>query len=322
MQIKVITWNYTGAFGHWGHAALRVRADPDEYKRIKQAKKAAELALKEVVTSTAPDAWQRLDELEEQISNADTTLRASRERDVYVSWWPGDINDYEGGTWDQIKNGLETAADRNKSYHADKRSKNKSADFKKDLPAVEEGHVFGLSASAIIDWWPKFLAEQKTYSALKMNCSTVVALALEVAGASDFVQKPSPTGWWEPSTVQAWAEQLSTHLAACAASVQQMDTILGLKAGAAAPIMTVKEWQKATDPGLLASRKEHWKVVDNLLDNYHKFAAKNDLPSMRGVLRTIVQQLIVIIRNNPETKRQAAVSDLYCAAKLKIRALG
>jgi hypothetical protein len=325
VQIKVYTWKYTGPLSHWGHAALRVRADPDEYKRLRQRKKEAEAELKTMeyeLAGSGAVALAQLSPLYDTIDGYAKQLEEKRttDRDVYVSWWPdGPI----GSPLSDVK------AKRIHRYHDDKRAKERSADFKRELPAVEDGNVFGLSAKGIIDWWPGFLARQKTYAPTSMNCSTVVALALSAGGAEDYVPKPSPTGWWEPQSVQSWVEQLETHLHACNTMVRQLEQQLklsmpqmpGAADSKAAKVMSLEEWKKATDPGFFARRLEHWTLVDKSLTLYHHFANIGKTDRARAALQSIVKELKVIIGKVPDSKRMDPVKNLYIAARTQLEAL-
>lgn len=109
-------------------------------------------------------------------------------REAYISWWPGDEN--RVNSW--IPGAFTATSKAERSYEDDMRNENKQeADYKI--------HITGLDEAAIIDHWNEFTLSsggKRTkegpllpWSAVDLNCSTVVFRAL-VAGGADVDAAP------------------------------------------------------------------------------------------------------------------------------------
>ncbi|XP_052092399.1 uncharacterized protein LOC127728843 [Mytilus californianus] len=81
----------------------------------------------------------------------------------------------------------------------------KDTEYEGRQPAVLAIPV-GLNEGAIKVWWQKFKQSQK-YQAARLNCSTVVFLALKQGGALNVVQDPG-NWWWDPDRTLQFARAM------------------------------------------------------------------------------------------------------------------
>lgn len=146
--------------------------------------------------------------------HASMFVKDKRGREAYISWWP-DTNNRESITFHpKIPYAYDAHPVSMKSYEYDKQNEGQEADH-----TIK---ITGLNEENIIDHWENFSLEQngirtksgplQPWSAINLNCSTIVFNALVAGGASKYAMNYWFSKYWTPNRVLEFAQSTKHHL--------------------------------------------------------------------------------------------------------------
>ncbi|WP_165669296.1 hypothetical protein [Metapseudomonas otitidis] len=136
-------------------------------------------------------------------------------RTAYISWWPDPESRETRAYHPKIPKAYDSYPIAERDYESDKAN-----EYDKDADHTIE--ITGLDEEKIIDHWENFTLEQngvrkksgplQPWSAINLNCSTVVFNALVAGGASKVAMNYWFSKYWTPNRVLEFAQNTKHHL--------------------------------------------------------------------------------------------------------------